>query len=348
VEAREITDWSRKGPLPDLPGGGQQRRTSERGGGFGGGYEAAGGAPMERGGSRRSNFGGEGDGKVRDFSNWERKGPLSPVPGGPPGGREGRPRGEPRERRSSPSWGEGSARSQDGSRPPTKREYSARPPVERQPTAAEMDNQWRSRMKPDAPAQSGSPTPEPSVPSSPAQPAAPTARPRLNLAKRTVSEAQPATDASGSDSKASPFGAARPIDTATREKEVAEKRELAIRQKREADEKTREEKKAREAATKEESEADDASENSKANSVKKENGDASKKPNYQILSRGNDDGEEEDKEGQDADANDDIVDDKAAKPREFVREPPRGPRAERRGGGGNEWRRKSSTPATPV
>jgi translation initiation factor 4B len=168
------------------------------------------------------------------------------------------------------------------------------------------------------------------------------------LAKRTVSEAQPADASASSDSKASPFGAARPIDTAAREREVVEKRELAIRQKREADEKAREEKKAREAAAKEDAEVDeDAQDKGKANGEKKENGDAAK-PSYQILSRANDEGEDAETESHDASANGDVVDDKAVKPREFVREPPKGPKADRRQGGGSEWRRKSSTPATPV
>jgi len=302
---------------------------------------------MERGGSRRSNFGG--DDKVRDFSNWERKGPLSPVPGAAaPQSREregGRSRtNEPRERKLSPSWGEG--RSQDGSRPP-RREFQARPPpVERQPTAAEQDNQWRSKMRPDAPVKSSSPTPDPSVPNSPAaQPAAPATRPKLNLAKRTVSEAVSNDPSSASDSKASPFGAARPVDTAAKEREVAEKREIAIRQKKEADDKAREEKKAREAAAKEAADAEDA------NGEKKENGEAK----YEILSRETAEGEEGDKEGVDADANGEIVDDKSVKPKEFVRDPPKGPRAERTGGGrggrgggeAGEWRRKSSTQGGP-
>jgi len=300
---------------------------------------------MERGGSRRSNFGG--DDKIRDFSNWERKGPLSPVPNAAPQSREregGRSRNtESRDRKLSPSWGEG--RSQDGSRPP-RREFQARPPpVERQPTAAEQDNQWRAKMRPDAPQKSTSPTPDPSVPNSPAaQPAAPATRPKLNLAKRTVSEAQGNDAGTPSDSKASPFGAARPIDTAAREREVVEKRELAIRQKKEADDKARDEKKARESAAKEKAEAE-----GEANDEKKENGEAK----YEILSRDTAEGEEDgDKDGVDASANGEIVEDKAVKPREFVRDPPRGPRAERTGGSGRggagEWRRKSSTPATPA
>lgn len=202
-------------------------------------------AGSERGGSRRPGF-FEADTKTRDFSNWERKGPLSPVPNtGPPmadGGRVREP-GPPRERRQSPAWGEG--RSDTGSRPP-RREFEARPPVERAPTAAEQDNQWRTGMRPDP---SPAPTPDVSTPSSPQQ-QAPKERPKLNLQKRTVStavEGESATSASA-DLKASPFGAARPVDTATKEREVEEKRELAVRQKREADEKAKEDKVAKEAA----------------------------------------------------------------------------------------------------
>jgi translation initiation factor 4B len=61
------------------------------------------------------------------------------------------------------------------------------------------------------------------------------------LTKRTVSE-NPTPTSATSDSKASPFGAARPIDTATRERQVEEKRQLAIRQKQEAAEKAKAEK----------------------------------------------------------------------------------------------------------
>lgn len=202
-------------------------------------------AGSERGGGRRPGF-FEGDGRVRDFSNWERKGPLSPAPGaGSPVGESGRVRdpGPPRERRQSPAWGEG--RSDTGSRPP-RREFEPRPVAERIPTAAEQDTQWRSSMKPDP---SLVATPDVSTPSSPqAQP--PTERPRLNLAPRTVSAAvgdDPASSAASS-SKASPFGAAKPIDTAAKEREIEEKRQLAIREKRAADEKAKEEKTAKEAA----------------------------------------------------------------------------------------------------
>lgn len=94
-----------------------------------------------------------------------------------------------------------------------------------------MDNQWRARMRPDqGPKESSNPpSPAPSA-------AVPASRPKLNLTKRTVSEAVP-SPTTGGDSKASPFGAARPIDTAAREREVEEKRQLAIRQKKEADDK---------------------------------------------------------------------------------------------------------------
>lgn len=242
--SRDFSDWSRKGPLPDLP---QNTRQPSRG--FSrGNFDNMSDAGSERGGpagGRKPGF-FENDGKVRDFSNWERKGPLSPVPG-QPGGRDGgrmREGGPPRgERRASPSWGEG--RSDAGSRPP-RREFEPRPVVERVPTAADMDNQWRARMKPDA---SPAATPDVSTPTSPAQDA-PKERPRLNLTKRTVSTAEQPESATtpSADSKASPFGAARPIDTATREREVEEKRQLAIRQKKEADDKAREEKATKEAA----------------------------------------------------------------------------------------------------
>ena len=226
-EGREF-DWTRRGPLPDLP---QPRRVPTRSS-FGRNVEAASDAGSDRGGGRR-NF--ESDGKFRDFSNWERKGPLAPTGGG---GREG---GRPRSnegsafRKNSPA-ALGEARSQDGSRPP-RREIQP-------PSAAELDTEWRARMRPDPPA-----TKEPSAPSSPAAaspaspapaPSAPATRPKLNLQKRTVSESPAAPI--GGESKASPFGGARPTDTAAREREIEEKRGLAIRQKKEHDEKTKAEK----------------------------------------------------------------------------------------------------------
>ncbi|CAL5873290.1 uncharacterized protein PFLUO_LOCUS7561 [Penicillium psychrofluorescens] len=227
-EGRDL-DWSRRGPLPELP----QRRVPERSS-FGRNMDAASDAGSDRGG-RRSNF--ESDGKPRDFGNWERKGPLSPSAappreGGRPSSNDGPGSGF---RRGSPAWGEG--RSQEGSRPPRPER------AERTPTAADMDNQWRARMRPDQAKEASNPE---SPTAAPAAPAAPATRPRLNLQKRTVSDAvsspPAAAAAAAGDSKASPFGAARPIDTAAREKQVEEKRQLAIRQKKEADDKAKAEK----------------------------------------------------------------------------------------------------------
>lgn len=324
-----MSDWTRKGPLPDLPG---QRRASDRAGGFRQ-YEAAPDMGGDRGERRRPPPFAD-DGKVRDFGNWERKGPLSPVPSAGPGNlREGgrmRSNEGPRERRQSPGWGEG--RSNDGSRPP-RREFQDRPQYDRQPTAPELDNQWRSKMRPDAPAKSPSGgTPDGSVPSSPAPVhAAPAMRPKLNLAKRTVTEdTGPASAASEPSSKSNPFGAARPIDTAAREKEIEEKRTLALRQKKEADDKAREERKAREAAEKKES--------APATPVVEE-GAEKPRANFEILGRVGEDGEVTQDDAPDAPANGNIVDDKAVKPKEAIREPSKTEGA---------WRRKSNTPAAPA
>ncbi|KAL4878841.1 hypothetical protein BJY04DRAFT_194725 [Aspergillus karnatakaensis] len=220
-------DWTRRGPLPDAP----QRRVPDRSN-FGRNLDNVSDAGSEP--RRRSGF--ESDGKVRDFSNWERKGPLSPPPareGGRPTNTEGSGF-----RRSSPAWGEGRSnegRSQDGSRPP-RREFQ-----ERTPTAAEMDNQWRARMKPDAPKEPSNPPSPAAAPAAPvAAPAAPAPaqRPRLNLQKRTVTDA-PTSPAATGETKSSIFGGARPIDTATREKEVEQRRQLALRQKKESEEKAK-------------------------------------------------------------------------------------------------------------
>ncbi|EKV16145.1 Translation initiation factor 4B [Penicillium digitatum Pd1] len=209
LEGKDL-DWSRRGPLPELP----QRRVPERSN-FGRGIDAGSDAGSDRGG-RRSNF--ESDGKPRDFNNWERKGPLSPSAGGPPreGGREHSNDGPSSSfRRNEAAWGEG--RTQDeGSRPP--RPEHVRP--EPTPTAADMDNQWRARMRPDE------------TPKEPISPVSPLCHPCQN----------PTPTSASSDSKASPFGAARPIDTATRERQVEERRQLAIRQKQEAAEKAKAEK----------------------------------------------------------------------------------------------------------
>lgn len=197
---------------------------------------------------------------MRDFGNWTRKGPLSPLPQQERGGLRdgGRPRTNDgpaaegfRDRRTSPAqWGEGrpAQGSQDGGSRPPRREFQERPVVERTPTAAEQDNQWRTKMKPDAPAAKSPITSREGseAPSSPAvASAAPVSRPKLNLAKRTVSEApdQASPTSAAGDAKASPFGAARPIDTAAKEKEIEEKRLAAIKEKKEAEEKAKEEKK---------------------------------------------------------------------------------------------------------
>jgi translation initiation factor 4B len=302
---REFNDWTRKGPLPDLPGqrdGGMRRGMGDRAGSF------RSGAP-------------EGvDSKPRDFGNWERKGPLTPSEPRPQGERrESNFNREPREPRAAPQWGEGAAdrASGSGERPPRPER------VERQPTAADMDDKWRSRMKPDSPADS----PDASTPTSPQAPAQ---RPRLNLAKRTVSEA-PAENNAAASSKASPFGAARPVDTSAKELELEEKRALAIREKKEADDKAREEKRAKEAATK----AEKAEKSEKEEKTEGENKDNKQ---FEILRR-EDEAEEADKEGIDADAEGTIVDDKEVKPQQITREVP--------AKGGNSWRKSEKTEEEP-
>ncbi|AEO69121.1 a70622a1-be73-4846-95c3-ef8d33556345 [Thermothielavioides terrestris] len=240
---REL-DWSqRRGPLTDIPPRGGDRR-----------------GPSDLG-ERRREFQPADDGKVRDFNNWERRGPLSPLPQQErPGSREGsrsramdaRSESFRGNRRVSPAaWGPGEGR-QDGSRPP-RREFGDRPErPERVPTAAEKDPNWRNSMRPDASIKSPGESREGSeAPPSPAPAAAlPAVRPKLNLAKRTVSEATDAAPAASTaaDPKSSPFGAARPIDTAAREREIEERRQ---REKKEAEERAKEEKRAREAAAKE-------------------------------------------------------------------------------------------------
>jgi len=311
-------------------------------------FDAGSDAGGERG-PRKGFF--EGDDKVRDFSSWERKGPLSPPPGAAPRQGPREPRGPPEERRASPSWGEG--RSDAGSRPPRpdRPERAERPErPERAPTAADMDSQWRSRMRPDAP--SPAPTPEASVPSSPQAPSAPAARPRLNLAKRTVSEAPQAEEGKTSSSI---FGGAKPVDTAARDAAAEEKQREAAKARKEAEEKAREEKKAREAA-KAERAAD------KSDKTSRENGNArpsaERKPStndavpgnkqqYEILRRMNegegDDAPAADHDGPDASANGDIVTDKETLPQETVREVvPKDKETK----GGNNWREQNQ-PSEP-
>ncbi|KAJ4391982.1 Eukaryotic translation initiation factor 4B [Gnomoniopsis smithogilvyi] len=241
---RDFSDWSRKGPLADLP------RSNTRG-------------PREfndaRGGEREFREPREPREPPRDLSgaSWERRGPLSPVAAPPVmergGSRTGSRMGERTNsfanRGASPAaWGPGEGR-QD-SRPPN------REPRERAPTAAEQESSWRAKMRPDAPA-GKSPVPSRAgseAPSSPAlAPAAPAGRPKLQLAKRTVTDAPGVMSPSlGNDSKASPFGAARPIDTATREREIEEKHQRELQEKKEAEDKAKEDKRlAKEAAAKE-------------------------------------------------------------------------------------------------
>ncbi|KAI0118933.1 hypothetical protein GGR51DRAFT_138927 [Nemania sp. FL0031] len=244
--ARDLPSWERKGPLADDPSRNNNRR------------------PNDFGERRTPSFreAPADDGRVRDFGNWERRGPLSPLPqpersmsrteSRPRGSDAGRGESFRQDRKASPAtWGEGR---QEGSRPP--REFRERPErPERVPTAAELDNQWRTNMRPDAPVKSSEPSREGSeAPPSPAGPApavlATGGRPRLQLAKRTVSEAPDvASPNAAGDAKASPFGAARPIDTAAKEREIADKRDQVLKEKKEAEEKAKEERRlAKEAA----------------------------------------------------------------------------------------------------
>lgn len=335
--------------MPDLPGRGVgDRRVSERGFGSGRSFGDSG---AEAGGERRERRDQypQDDGKVRDFGNWERRGPLSPLPqqerqtssreGGRPRTNDG-PRGEGvRDRRSSPAaWGEGRAQgSQDGSRPP-RRDFQERPAPERVPTAAEQDNQWRAKMKPDAPsAKSQTPSHDGSeAPSSPATAAAPVSRPKLNLAKRTVSEAPDLASSATTtgDAKASPFGAARPIDTAAKEREIEEKRLAAIREKKEADDKAREDKRLAKEAAKAEKTAGGETEKENGNSTP----DSTKK--IEILQR-NDGEDGENRNMDNEDQNGVIVDDKAVKPKEVTRDTK--PKPSESGA----WRRPSGGPKLP-
>ncbi|XP_044717497.1 RNA recognition motif domain-containing protein [Hirsutella rhossiliensis] len=224
--SRDLTDWTRKGPLPDLPGQRSSRQPSD----FGPLSPLAQQefAPRPRDDSRPRPA-PEGLGERSESFRGNRPGP--------------------------PAWGEGR---QEGSRPPR------RDQPERVVTAAEKDTQWRDRMRPDAPVKSSPPSREGSeAPSSPSMPSAvaavgPAVRPRLNLQKRTVSEVTESviTPTGSGDTKASPFGAARPIDTATKEKEIEEKRQQSVREKREAEEKAKEERRVAKQAAAAKAEAD--------------------------------------------------------------------------------------------
>lgn len=200
---RTTGEWRRTGPLPPLE---PTRRAS--------GYERHGDrGDREESGRRQSSF-DQGDGKIRDFGNWERKGPLSPLAVTSPSGSEiGRRLGD---RRRSP------APSVDGERPQ----------IERQPTAAEKDNEWRRGARPDPPHRS-----------TPASPVLAQIRPKLELKKRSELPIETGTPTPGTD-KPNPFGAARPIDTTQREREVEEKRAAASAARKAKEEKSREGKKA--------------------------------------------------------------------------------------------------------
>ena len=180
-----------------------------------------------------------------------------------------------------------------------------------------------------------------SAPPSPAAPASiPVTRPRLNLQKRTVSqtETSPALASATSDTKASPFGAARPIDTFAKDREIEEKRELALRQKKETDEKAREDKRLaeekiregkRSAKEAEKAERNDTpatpKEKPNGQSKEKENGYETPQPgkNYEILRRAtNDESSLAEEEVDDEGESGLVTEDKAVKPQEIVQNIP--------------------------
>jgi len=193
-------------------------------------------------------------------------------------------------------------------------------------------------MRPDAPAKSPTPSRETSTPPSPAPASAVATRPKLNLQKRTVSETDPGLSAaSTTDSKASPFGAARPVDTLARDQEIEEKRQLALRQRREAEEKLKAEKAEEKRLAKDAKDAKDGKDKvvteqdtkETGASETQENGSETPQPgkNFEILRRtsepANDmvapeDAEDEEEAGEPA-----IAEDKAVKPKEIVRDVPK-------------------------
>ena len=143
-----------------------------------------------------------------------------------------------------------------------------------------------------------------------------------------MSEAETGSPASATsnDSKASPFGAARPIDTFAKEKEIEEKRQLALRQKKEHDDKVREEKRLAKESAKQEKVVGTADKKDKENAA-----DASTPKIVEILSKagtGDANGHEADEaahgdeDARQDSANGNVVDDKAVKPREIVRDVP--------------------------
>lgn len=145
----------------------------------------------------------------------------------------------------------------------------------------------------------------------------------MNLAKRTVSEAPdlPSPSSASGEAKASPFGAARPIDTAAKEREIEEKRVAALREKKETEEKAKQE--AKEAAAKAKAAEAEAEEGKK----------------IEILQRAEGDNADETIETENANGN--IVDDKSVKPKEIVRD------AKPRPSDAGAWRRPSGGPPPP-
>lgn len=152
------------------------------------------------------------------------------------------------------------------------------------------------------------------------------------------------------DSKASPFGAAKPVDTATKEKEVEEKRQQALRERKEteekaraekkevddkvrvdkkiADDKAREEKRLAKEVEDSQPKAPAQARQEKVNGQKpeKENGASAPAPgkNYEILRRAADEdvsaADEEADEAEEADQNGTVIKDKEIKPKEIVRD----------------------------
>lgn len=215
LDDRTTHEWRRTGPLSPLepPRGG---RTDK--------YGDASDRPERR------SFDPAGDGKVRDLGNWERKGPLAPLSPSPT------TEGSPREvRRRSPSD------RTDRPEGTPRREYRERPPVERQPTAAERDNEWRKNARPDPP-----PMRERSIPTSPV---VPQTRPKLELKKRSEGLPEPTTAMAETPiTKSNPFGEAKPIDAEARLREVEERRAALKREQEEKVKKEAEERQAKEEA----------------------------------------------------------------------------------------------------
>lgn len=183
-------------------------------------------------------------------------------------------------------------------------------------------------MRPDPPAPAATVAParspalstrEISAPSSPsAISQAPNVRPKLNLAKRTVTEVPKASPTLLGESKSSPFGGATPIDTAAREKEIEEKRQHA---KKEADDKAREEKKLARDAEKSQK-ASVSKEKSNEQDTEKENGAAPHSTKtYEILRRTtNDDTITTDTDADAVGEVGTIVNDESIKPKEITRD----------------------------